>query len=135
MRNFVTKISMPFARFSLFIIYAGFGLLKIIGESPANEIVKALFEKTIASRLTFLSFDQFFLAFGIFEILIGILFLIKFDRTAFLLLIVHLCTTALPLFMIGELVWAKNWIPTLEGQYIIKNLALLSLGFFVYSRD
>jgi len=130
------KLSVPFARFALFVIYFWFGLLKVLGESPAGEMVRDLFELTVSKMVGFLTFDQFFLTFAIFEMIIGILFLLpRFEKVAFALLILHLVSTALPLFMMGEMIWVKDFVPTLEGQYIIKNLALLGLGMFLVSRD
>src|SRR3989344_3073734 len=132
MISMIRKISLPFAKLSIFVIYFWFGLLKVVGESPASEMVKALFNETVSKMIAGVSFEQFFIAFGIFEMLIGVLFLIgKFPKLAFFLLLVHIFTTALPLFIMEDLVWTKTLIPILEGQYIIKNLALLGLGFFI----
>jgi len=132
----MNKISVPFARFALFVIYFWFGLLKVLGESPAGTMVKDLFGLTISQMMSFLSFEQFFLGFAIFEMIIGVLFLVpRFEKVAFILLILHLISTALPLFMMGDMIWAKDLVPTLEGQYIIKNLALLGLGLFIVSKD
>ena len=135
MISLIRKISLPFAKLSIFAIYFWFGLLKVIGQSPASEMVKALFEETVSKMIAGVSFEQFIIAFGIFEMLIGVMFLIgKFPKLAFVLLLVHIFTTALPLFMTGDMVWTKTLIPMLEGQYIIKNLALLGLGFFIVSQ-
>ncbi|MEK9185169.1 MAG: hypothetical protein AAB863_00145 [Patescibacteria group bacterium] len=128
------KISIKFARLAIFIIYFWFGLLKLIGESPASPMVKALFSQTTAKILPSLDFNQFMIAFAIFEMLIGILFLIpKFNKIAFFLLAIHIITTTLPLFMVPEMVWTKPFVPTLEGQYIIKNLAVIGLALHVWS--
>lgn len=129
------KISMPFARLAIFVIYFWFGFLKVVGESPASPMVKALFNQTTAKMFPSISFEQFIIIFGLFEMIIGIIFLIpKFERMALFLLSIHLFTTALPLFMMKEMIWTKSWVPTLEGQYIIKNLAIVGLAFFVYVR-
>jgi hypothetical protein len=36
-----------------------------------------------------------------------------------------------PLVLVPELTWQKPLIPTLEGQYIIKNVAIVALAFDV----
>jgi len=54
--NSLQKIWQHSARFSLFIVFFYFGFLKVIGLSPVNPLVEALFQKTIS----FLSFDFFY---------------------------------------------------------------------------
>ncbi|MBY0328947.1 hypothetical protein K2Q02_02545, partial [Patescibacteria group bacterium] len=51
--NFFQKISVPFARFSLFVIFFWFGILKLLGFSPATELVHTLFNSTLAWLLPF----------------------------------------------------------------------------------
>jgi uncharacterized membrane protein YkgB len=119
------KIFVPFARWSLFIIYFWFGLLKVLGLSPADQLVQSLFEKTIP----FIPFTSFLIGFGIFEMIIGILFLVKgAERVVIPMLFIHMITTFLPLFALPQVTWTGFLVPTLEGQYIIKNLALIALA-------
>jgi uncharacterized membrane protein YkgB len=67
--------------------------------------------------------------FGLFECLIGILFLIKgAERVVIPLLLVHMITTAGPLFLLPSETWQRLLVPTLEGQYIIKNLVIIATG-------
>jgi uncharacterized membrane protein YkgB len=131
--NFLNKINLPLARFAIFLVYFWFGLLKVIGESPASSLVKSLFNQTIAQYTDVVTFSQFFILFGLFEMLIGILFLIpKLEKFAFPLLILHLITTAMPMVLLSKMVWTKPWVPALEGQYILKNILILSLGINVF---
>lgn len=124
--NFFRQVSLPFARFGLFVIFFWFGLLKVIGLSPASELVKHLFENTIS----WISFDVFIIVFGLFEMIIGILFMIKgTERIVIPFLLIHMITTFLPLFILPKETWSGFLIPTLEGQYIIKNLALIACAF------
>lgn len=119
------EIDLPFARISLFIVFFWFGLLKVIGASPANSLVAELLERT----LPFITFPQFILLFGIFEMLIGVLFLIpKAVRIVMPLLGIHMITTILPLFVLPTIGWQAPFIPTLEGQYIIKNVVLIAVA-------
>jgi uncharacterized membrane protein YkgB len=119
------RIAMPAARIALFIIFFWFGLLKVIGASPAGPLVSNLLEQTIP----FISPATFIFLFGFFEMLIGILFLIpKMERLAILLLGVHMITTFGPLVFLRETSWQRFLVPTLEGQYIIKNVALIALA-------
>ncbi len=113
-----------FARFALFIVYFWFGILKILDTSPANPLVMQLQQKT----LPFLSFHQFIVGFALFEMLIGVLFLFKkFDRIAIALFVLHMGTTFMPLVFLPAVAWQSFLTPTLEGQYIIKNLVLIAL--------
>ncbi|MBI3232116.1 MAG: hypothetical protein HYZ51_03510 [Candidatus Doudnabacteria bacterium] len=125
---FCQRLAMPFARLALFVIYFWFGLLKIIDVSPANPLVMRLQEKT----LPFLSFQQFIVFFALFEMLIGLLFLFpKATRLAIFLFFLHMLTTFMPLVFLPGVSWQKPFVPTLEGQYIIKNLALIALVIFL----
>ena len=126
--HFFQKISVPFARFGLFVIFFWFGYLKVIDLSPASPLVQHLFERTIS----FIDFGTFLHLFGLFEMLIGILFLIKgAERVVIPLLFIHMITTAMPLFLLPHEIWTGFLVPTLEGQYIIKNLALIASAFFI----
>ncbi len=121
--HFFIRIAVPLARFGLFVIFFWFGLLKVVGQSPASPLVQNLFEHTMPS----MTFGTFMVLFGLFEMLIGILFIIpKCERLVIPMLLVHMFTTFMPLFVIPEATWSKAFVPTLEGQYIIKNLALLA---------
>ena len=125
------KVEVPLARFALFIVYFWFGLLKLVGVSPAEPLVEALFNKT----LVFLPFGAFYVSFAVFEMAIGVLFLVRgWERIALVLLGLHVVTTALPLMFLSELTWQGWFTPTLEGQYIIKNILIIAAAVVVGSR-
>ena len=121
---------MPLARIGLFVIFFWFGLLKVIGLSPATALVQDLFVNTIP----FMPFPTFLILFGLFEMLIGVLFLISgLERLAIPLLFIHMITTLMPLVLIPQETWSAMFVPTLEGQYIIKNLALIATAVGIAS--
>ncbi len=121
--NFFQKVSVPVARFGLFVVFFWFGLLKVIGLSPASELVQQLFERTIH----WMPFSTFLVLFGLFECLIGILFVIRgMERVVIPLLFLHMVTTFMPLFLLPAVTWSGFMVPTLEGQYIIKNLVIIA---------
>lgn len=125
------RLAVPLARTALFTIYAWFGLLKVLDVSPASPLVEALQEKT----LSFIDFQSFFVVFGLVEVGIGVLFLIRgWERVALLAMVLHLVSTAMPLVMLPDIVWQGFLTPTIEGQYIIKNLALLALGVMLVAK-
>lgn len=126
--NFFRKISMPMSRFALFTVFFWFGALKVIGMSPASGVVKDLFYRT----MPIINFDTFLILFGLFECLIGILFLIRgAERIVIPLLFIHMITTFMPLFLLQQTMWSGFLVPTLEGQYIIKNLVIIATAIGV----
>ena len=121
--HFFRRISVPMARFGLFVVFFWFGALKVIGLSPASSLVQNLFEQTIS----FMSFTTFIILFGLFECLIGILFIIPgLERVVIPMLFLHMVTTFMPLFILPAMTWSGFMVPTLEGQYIIKNLVIIA---------
>lgn len=114
-----------FGRLALFVVYFWFGVLKVVTESPANPLVEALLKKT----LPFVSFDQFIVGFGMLEMVIGILFLFPWlTKWAVGILLLHMVTTVLPMFLLPSIAWHAWFVPTLEGQYVIKNLVIIALA-------
>jgi hypothetical protein len=103
--------------------------LKIIGVSPAEPLVHFLFNATLVNLL---SFKAFVIMFGIFECIIAILWLLpSLTIIAYYAVIVHLILTFTPLVVLPEVSWSNIFTPTLIGQYIIKNLLLLSCVMYL----
>lgn len=126
--HLLRKLSMPAARIALFIVFFWFGILKIIGTSPANPLVADLMRTT----LPFMTWETFIVIFSLYEIIIGISFLIpRLARFAIALLIPHMVMTVLPLILLPTMTWQGFLTPTLEGQYIIKNLVIIALAMSV----
>lgn len=117
-------------RLSLFIVYFWFGALKVIGMSPAHELVGDLLVKT----LPFIPEDIFNVGLGLFEMLIGILWLTgKFDRAAFYITCLHLFTTFGPMVFLPDISWKAVMVPTLVGQYILKNVLIFACGYSLFA--
>ncbi len=126
--NFFRRVSMPIARFGLFVVFFWFGFLKVIGLSPATQLVQSLFEQTIP----WMHFSTFIVLFGLFECLIGILFAIRgCERIVIPLLFLHMIMTFMPLFLLSQETWSGFLVPTLEGQYIIKNLVIIATAISI----
>jgi uncharacterized membrane protein YkgB len=124
----IKKIAEPCARGALFIIFFWFGLLKVMNISPADPLVAALLENT----LPFVSFEAFRIFFGIYEMIIGLAFLVHgAERFAVALLLPHMLTTFVPLILLPEDTWASVLVPTFTGQYIIKNLIIIALALSI----
>jgi len=131
--NFLRKYGDEFGRIAFFVVFVWFGILKVFEVSPAGDLVSQLFEATFLSNLG--SPEIFLILFGILEVGIGVMSLIpKLERITFLVMAFHLTTTVLPLFVIPDAAWTSFLVPTLVGQYIMKNIALLALGMLLLAR-
>jgi len=123
--------ALAFSRFALFLVYFWFGLLKILESSPINPMVLELIEHIAP----FINKEIFILFFGLFEVVIGGLFLLPFfDKLSLSLLAIHLSSSILPLFLMSEFTWQSFLVPTLEGQYILKNVLILSAALHIAAR-
>ncbi len=130
--NDLKKWEVPVARTAIFIVYFWFGLLKVIGVSPAGPLVQELFRQTMPLPIPF---PTFYTCFALFEMAIGIIFLIRgWERLAIVLLSVHLATTVLPLILLPHITWQGLFVPTLEGQYIIKNILIVAAAVVIGSK-
>ena len=118
------------AHVAIFVVFVWFGALKVFGLSPATPLVIALCQMT----LPFFDPNTFVAWFGAFEVFIGICFVFpRLNRLGLLLLIPHIFTTVLPLILLPEMVWTAPFVPTLEGQYIVKNLAIVALAISLFA--
>jgi uncharacterized membrane protein YkgB len=121
-------LNVRFARLAIFVVYFWFGILKTIGLSPAGPLVTAMWAKTVP----FIPLPTFMILFSCYEMFIGILFLIpRMERHAIGLLLLHMVTTAMPLVLLRGVVWQAAMVPTMEGQYIIKNVAIVALALYI----
>lgn len=112
-------------RISLGIVFVWFGALKIFAVSPATEIV----EKTVY----WLPPSFFIPLLGWWEVAIGVCLIVRpLVRAALFLLFLQMPGTFLPLIVLPHVCFISiPLIPTMEGQYIIKNLVLISAGIVI----
>jgi uncharacterized membrane protein YphA (DoxX/SURF4 family) len=118
-------------RISLGIVFFWFGVLKFFpGLSPAEDLA--------ARTISVLSFGLVGPSISLpvlatWECLIGLgLITGKFTRITLFLLFLQMFGTILPLFFFpNETFMHFPYSPTLEGQYIIKNLVLVSAGLVI----
>lgn len=119
------KHSVNMMRIALSIVYIWFGSLKIIGISSAGELV----EKTVY----WFKPELFVPILGFCEVIIGVGLLIKrFIPYTIVLLLLHMAVTFLPFFIQKSNCFdVFPYCPTLTGQYIIKNIVLVSGALIV----
>lgn len=117
-------------RLSLAVVFVWFGMLKPLGLSTANDLVRA----TVA-WMPILTPDQWVSVIGFWEVAIGLTFLHPATvRLAIALLAIQMVGTFLPLVLLPEVTFQPGRIPyapTLEGQYIVKNLIIISAALVI----
>jgi uncharacterized membrane protein YkgB len=122
---FFRRTFQPVARFSIFLIFFWFGFIKLIGLSPASPLAQALTAKTVGLQY----FHTLFLILAFLECVVGVLFLFpKFTRVVIPLLLFHMIIVCSPLLLVPEYTWQSFMVPTLEGQYIIKNAVVIAVA-------
>ncbi len=118
-------------RISMGLVFLWFGTLKFFpGLSPAADLATRTIE-----RLTFglIAPDVSILILAVWESLIGLgLIFGIFMRATLLLLFLQMLGTITPIFLFPQEVFtALPYAPTLEGQYIFKNMVLISAGLVI----
>lgn len=120
----------PALRFSLGVIFIWFGILKPLGISAAAPLVLST-----VSWMPLLSPEGWLVVIGWWEVAIGVFFLFQPTlRIAIALLALQMAGTLMPLVLLPEVTWQPGRIPfgpTMEGQYIIKNLLIISAALTV----
>lgn len=112
-------------RISIAIVFIWFGILKPLGMSPADELVR----KTV-----YWVNPDFFVPFlGWWEVAIGVTLLFRpLIRVAILLLFLQIPGTFLPLVLLPEVTFTHfPYGLTIEGQYIIKNLIIIGAALVI----
>lgn len=109
-----------FLRMSMGIVFIWFGLLKVYGQSPANDLV--------ARTVYWVNPQVFIPILGWWEVLIGFFFLFyRTLRVAIFLLFFQIGGTFLPLVLLPDICYQQPpFVLTIEGQYIVKNILIIS---------
>lgn len=128
--HWLAEHGLTLLRISIGVIFIWFGVLKFWpGLSPADQLATETID-----RLTFglIPEDLARVLLAILETTIGIgLVTGKFMRLTLLLLVGQMIGAATPLFLFPEVTWANPFVPTLEGQYILKNVVLVSAALTI----
>jgi uncharacterized membrane protein YkgB len=115
-------------RIAVAIIFIWFGALKFFpGLSPASDLV--------AKTVYWLPPNVFIPILAAWEVLIGLCLLYRpLIRPALVLLFLQMSGTFLPLVILPEATWLHfPYAPTLEGQYIFKNLIIIGAAMVIGS--
>jgi putative oxidoreductase len=119
------KYSIKFLRISLGIVFLWFGILKLLGVSPVEFMIKKTYD--------FVPFSPLIIVLGIWESLIGLgLILHIFIRTTLFLLWIFVLGVFTSIFFHPELFFNGNPLYlTLEGEFMLKNLIILAASIVI----
>lgn len=119
------RIGLPLMRYAIGLVFLWFGALKLLGISPAADLV--------AATVVILPPETAISALGLLEVVIGACFLIRsLLRLGIFLLLVQLPGTFLPMILLPDIVYTV--VPyglTVEGQYIVKNLVIMGAALVI----
>ncbi len=126
--QFMTNYGVRLMRGSLAIVFIWFGMLKVVGRSPVYDLV---------SHTVYWVPPEFFVPFlGVWETLIGLglLFGVALRFTLFLFWILMAGTFSVLIFHPEIAFQGRNpLLLTVEGEFVIKNLVLLTCGLVIGS--
>ncbi|PAU85518.1 hypothetical protein CK500_02280 [Halorubrum salipaludis] len=121
----MNRLGIPALRVALGVVFVWFGGLKVIGGSPAADLV--------AATVYVVPAEVFVPILGVWEVLIGLCLLYRpLIRVGILLLFLQMPGTFLPVVLLPDVVFAT--FPhelTVEGQYIVKNLVIIGAALVV----
>ncbi len=123
--NFMETYGVVLLRYSLAVVFIWFGLLKPLGMSPAEDLVR--------NTVTWWDFDWFFPLLGWWEVAIGICLIFRpLLRFGILLLLLQMPGAMSPILLEPSAIFNGNpFALTIEGQYVIKNIVLISAALVV----
>jgi uncharacterized membrane protein YkgB len=124
--HWMAKHGIAIMRVALGMVFLWFGALKLFpGMSPAEDLVRA--------TVTFLPGSVFVPILGVWEMVIGLGFLLgRALRLTILLLFLQMPGTLLPVVLLPEQVFTRFPLGlTLEGQYIVKNMVLVAAALVI----
>jgi uncharacterized membrane protein YphA (DoxX/SURF4 family) len=129
--RWLVRYSLPFLRFGMGVVFLWFGILKFFPEaSPATDLAV----RTIGVlTLGLIPANVSLLLLASLETAIGLGFMTgRYMRLTLALLSFQMAGTLPPLVLFpGEAFTHFPYAPTLEGQYVIKNLVLVGAGLVI----
>lgn len=125
--HFLKKKAIALLIYVIAFIYVWYGLLKVFGHSPVQDLV--------VQSTSWIFPKEFVFVLGIWEVMIGVLLFIKpLRRYGIWLFFPQVLGTFLPLITNPEDCFVKfPFIITLEGHYIFKNLIMIAAVLVIVS--
>jgi uncharacterized membrane protein YkgB len=128
-RPFLDRIGVPLLRISLGVVFLWFGLLKIFEVSPVAGLV--------AKTIYWFDPDVAVPALGALEVFVGLCLVAgRLMRIALPLLVLQMAGTFLVLVLLPGVAFREGnpLLLTVEGEFVVKNLVLLSAALVIGSR-
>jgi putative oxidoreductase len=128
-REILGRVALPLLRVSLGVVFVWFGVLKIVGATPVTELV--------ADTVYWLDPSWFVPLLGAFEVVVGAgLLLGRRLRIVLALFVLQMLGTFLVLVVQPDVAFQDSnpLLLTTEGEFVVKNLVLLSAGLMIGSR-
>lgn len=125
---FLRRVSLPLLRISLGVVFVWFGALKVFDVSPVSDLV--------GKTVYWVDPERFVPALGAFEMTVGMLLLIgRALRLTLLLFVLQMVGTFLTFIVLPEVTFQDGnpLLLTVEGEFVVKNLVLLSAALVVGS--
>lgn len=122
------RVATPALRISLGVVFVWFGALKVADVSPVSDLV--------ARTVYWFDPDVIVPLLGLFEIVVGTMLVMnRFLRVALALFAAQMVGTFLVFFVLPDVAFtAGNPLRlTVEGEFVVKNLVLLTAGLVVGS--
>lgn len=129
--QWMASSGVPLLRISLGVVFFWFGALKLFpGLSPAEGLAAQTID-VISGGL--IGGRPALMILGLWECAIGLGLVVgRWLRVTLALLFLQMPGTVLPMFLFPELTFVRfPFVLTIEGQYIIKNLVLVSAGLVI----
>jgi uncharacterized membrane protein YkgB len=124
--TFLRRWSVAALRVSVAVVFIWFGALKIFGVTPVTDLV--------ANTVYWVDPDWFVPVLGVFEVLVGLgLLLRRALRVTLGMFALQMAGTFLVLIVQPDIAFQDGnpLLLTVEGEFVIKNLVLLSAGMVV----
>ena len=125
---FMAQHAVTILRYAMATVFIWFGALKLLpGLSPAESIAG----RTIsAMTFGFLQPKVSLPILAVFEMTIGFGFAFARNlKSTIVLLMLHMCGTLTPFLFFPHETMSRFGIPTMTGQYILKNVVFIAVGF------
>jgi uncharacterized membrane protein YkgB len=130
-----SRVLQPFTflRLSLGVLYFLFGILKLFPDLSPAEMVAG--ETLARMSMHLLDAREALRVLGAAECAIGVSFLLGIrPKVVFAVFLAHVAGAIMPLFVLPELMFkVAPFAPTMDGQYVLKNLVLAAAGWAVLS--
>lgn len=123
------RLGLPLLRLSLGVVFVWFGALKVTGVTPVTDLV--------AETVYWLDPSWFVPVLGVFEVVVGAGLLVgRGLRLVLLLFAAQMLGTFLVLVIQPQVAFQDGnpLLLTMEGEFVVKNLVLLSAGLVLGSR-